>query len=57
MREIYLYAGWLNPPAEIETLFVDQVRGSEHFSFSFNSVWLAEHPGIQLDPDLQSFYV
>lgn len=52
-KKILVYAGWLNEPELIGTLF-SQIsnRGSDILSFEFNDGWLSKHPEVSLDPDL-----
>lgn len=37
------------------TLFTNAVRGSEVFSFEYDSKWIESGEGSQLDPDLQLY--
>lgn len=57
-RNIYVYADWLeNKPVLIGALTADQIRGKEHFSFTYASEWLqwGDAPYLKIDPDLQLF--
>lgn len=49
--EYQICAGWLKNET-IGTLSVEQMRGKEVCSFSYDSDWLAAHGGLFLDPEL-----
>ena len=52
-NRILVYAGWLNEPEHIGTLFNEtNARGSNALSFEYSEGWLAGHSEIMLDPDL-----
>jgi serine/threonine-protein kinase HipA len=55
-REIYVYAHWQGMDAQkVGVLRADQVRGSEHFSFTYETTWLTSKYAQQIDPDLGLF--
>lgn len=51
MDRIYCYAGWLNNE-KIGTIYKDIINGNEVISFEYDRIWLAEHPGLMLDPTI-----
>ena len=52
-KRILVYAGWLDKPEQIGTVFNEiNARGSNTLSFEFSESWLASHSEILLDPDL-----
>lgn len=53
-KEILVYADWmdLKAPFSMGLLQVNQIRGKEVFSFSYNKKWLENSPALMLDPDL-----
>lgn len=57
-RNIYVFADWIeDEPVLIGTLTADQVRGKDHFSFSYADEWLqrGDAPYLKIDPDLHLF--
>ena len=55
-REILVYADWLDSsPVLIGTLYSSSGKGKEVFSFEYSPLWLEEHSGVFLDPDLYPF--
>ncbi|WP_208111422.1 hypothetical protein [Marinomonas balearica] len=52
--EIYVYADWtdLTDPILVGTLRSSEIRGKEHFSFSYDEKWLASDYVRQIDPSL-----
>ena len=54
IRELYVYAGWLEHQPLIGTVHCIYQRGKEVISFEFDDSWLLQHPGLLLDPSLQS---
>lgn len=56
-REILVYADWqgMDSPHKVGVLRADVVRGSEHFSFSYDSAWLTSDYAQQIDPELKLF--
>ena len=57
MLDIYVYENWSSlEPTLLGTLFVDDLRGKEIFSFEFNNDWLKNNKNyFLLDPEL-NFY-
>jgi len=57
MREIQVIADWdsLGSPTPMGTLRVEQTRGKEVFSFTYDGAWLATEQGQALNPDLQLY--
>ena len=55
--EIYVYADWTEStdPLLVGTLRSSEIRGKEHFSFSYNEKWLACDYVRQIDPSLKLF--
>ncbi len=56
-KTIWVYADWeeMETPQLMGTLFAEQIRGKEIFSFEYEQKWL-ENPRAQiLDPDLQLY--
>lgn len=55
-KKIYVYENWSSDtPQKIGVLFVDSIRGNEHFSFEFDSFFLSNactSQMLMLDPDL-----
>ena len=55
-KKIYVYENWSSDaPRKLGTLFVENLRGSEHSSFQFDNAFLADACTSQilmLDPDL-----
>jgi serine/threonine-protein kinase HipA len=56
-REIFVFADWegLEETTQIGLLRVEEVRGKEVFSFSYDENWLASGVPPDLDPDLRLF--
>ncbi|CAL1516852.1 hypothetical protein [Chitinophaga sp. MM2321] len=56
-KQILVYADWmeLEGAALMGTLRIEQVRGKEIFSFSYDKAWLETGRALLLDPDL-GFY-
>jgi serine/threonine-protein kinase HipA len=54
IKQILIYADWIDLSGAflMGTLQVEQVRGKEVFSFSYNKEWLEKGPALILDPDL-----
>lgn len=52
-KQIYVYADWLTESSLVGTLTADYVRQKEHFSFSYDTAWLAGEYVLKIDPDLQ----
>lgn len=55
MREkIYVYENFSSElPQKLGVLFVDAVKGNEHYSFEFEEQWLCRpEANLVLDPDL-----
>lgn len=52
MKRICVDAGWrgLASPERVGAIDVSSVRGVEVAAFSYDSSWLARHPGLVLDP-------
>lgn len=57
MRSIFVYANfdWLESPQLIGELSYDSVRGNDTYGFAFDKDWLAEHDGLFLSDDLNSY--
>lgn len=55
--EIYVYADWTEStdPILVGTLRSSEIRGKEHFSFSYDDKWLASDYVRQIDPSLKLF--
>lgn len=56
-RKIFVYENWsAENPQKIGILFVDNIRGVEHFSFSYDDGYLNRSRGIiPIDPELSLF--
>ncbi|WP_130537871.1 type II toxin-antitoxin system HipA family toxin [Thiomicrorhabdus indica] len=56
-REIFVYAHWqgIAEPLKVGVLRADNVRGGEHFSFTYDTAWLTSKFAQQIDPDLHLF--
>lgn len=52
MNGFEVIAGWLHPEQVIGHCVIERARGKEVISFSFDDVWLKDHPGFFLDPDI-----
>jgi len=57
LRSIEVYADWigLESATRLGTLFVQNVRGKEIFSFEYDDSWLSRADNRVLDPDLRLF--
>ena len=55
--EIYVYADWTEStdPILVGTLRSSEIRGKEHFSFSYDETWLTSDYVRQIDPSLKLF--
>ncbi len=55
--EIYVYADWTEStdPVLVGTLRSSEIRGKEHFSFSYDKTWLTSDYVRQIDPSLKLF--
>ncbi len=53
-KKIFIHAGWEND-ALIGTVFADNVRGKEAYSFEYHEDWLIHHGNLVLDPDILPF--
>ncbi|MBY0417270.1 MAG: type II toxin-antitoxin system HipA family toxin, partial [Pararheinheimera sp.] len=55
--DIYVYADWTEStdPILVGTLRSSEIRGKEHFSFSYDDKWLASDYVRQIDPSLKLF--
>ncbi|MEZ9998860.1 type II toxin-antitoxin system HipA family toxin [Vibrio lentus] len=55
--EIYVYADWINSTDSmfVGTLRSSEIRGKEHFSFSYDEEWLTSEYARQIDPSLQLY--
>ena len=53
-KTIYVYESWSGEtPIKLGKLYVDQGRGSEHYSFEYDEAWLTSSRFAHvLDPDL-----
>lgn len=53
-KTIYVYESWSGEtPIKLGKLYVDQGRGSEHYSFEYDEAWLTSSRfAYVLDPDL-----
>ena len=51
-RVIEVRAGWLQGAPRIGNLYIDQTKGTEVQSFSFDADWLTGHHQLSLSPDL-----
>jgi serine/threonine-protein kinase HipA len=56
-RSILVYADWvgLGQQTRMGTLYANQMRGKEVFSFEYNDAWLQSKNNLSLDPDLQLY--
>ncbi|HEY9594600.1 MAG TPA: HipA domain-containing protein [Spirochaetia bacterium] len=56
-RGIEVYAGWigLETATRLGTLFVQETRGKEVFSFEYDEAWLRRDDNRVLDPDLRLY--
>lgn len=56
-REILVYANWLgmSEPLKVGVLRSNTVRGREHFSFSYDPIWLTSPYLQKIDPDLHLY--
>lgn len=56
-RSILVYADWatLGRPILMGTLYANQMRGKEIFSFEYDDAWLQSKNALSLDPDLQLY--
>lgn len=56
-QEVLVYANWLgiSEPLKVGVLRSNTVRGSEHFSFSYDPIWLTSRFSQQIDPDLHLY--
>ena len=56
-RTIYVYENWSDDvPVRLGRLYVDQVRGSEHYAFEYDESWLTTSWfAYALDPDLSLY--
>ncbi len=56
MKIIYVYENWLSDvPTLIGKLYVDDIRGSEIYSFEYDKKWLSSTDAMLLDPDLDLY--
>ncbi|KDM90991.1 type II toxin-antitoxin system HipA family toxin [Photobacterium galatheae] len=55
--EIFVYADWIDTekPMRVGTLRSSQIRGHEHFSFTYDPVWLTSPYIHQIDPALHLY--
>lgn len=53
-KTIFVYQNWDDVPALIGRLYVDEIRGREHYSFAYDESWLMTFGinTLMLDPDL-----
>lgn len=56
-KDILVYADWqgMTEPHKVGVLRADNIRGSEHYSFSYDEAWLSSSYAQQIDPDLQLY--
>lgn len=56
-REIYVFADWeeFDEPTLVGTLRSDLVKAKEHFSFTYDAVWLQSKFVQQIDPELHLY--
>lgn len=56
-REVLVYAHWkgMVEPFKVGVLRVVQVRGTEYYSFAYNSEWMTSQYAQQIDPELHLF--
>ncbi|MCR4746802.1 MAG: type II toxin-antitoxin system HipA family toxin [Lachnospiraceae bacterium] len=52
MRIYDVHAGWMEPAEKIGEIFIENTRGKEIISFSYNESWLINHSDFILDPDI-----
>ena len=55
MKKLSLHAGWQDKNPIIGTIYIDNVRGKETYSFEYDNDWLAGNINLMLDPDIQLF--
>nr|WP_232216563.1 MULTISPECIES: hypothetical protein [Brenneria] len=55
--EVYVFADWqdFTEPMRIGKLRSDMIKGREHFSFSYDAVWLHSPYVQKIDPDLELY--
>lgn len=55
--EIFVYADWNEPndPKLVGTFRSSEIRGKEHFSFSYDKKWLTSGYVRKIDPSLKLF--
>ena len=49
-----IHAGWRNNE-KIGTVFINNVRGKEIYSFEYEHEWLVKNKDLYFDPDIQPF--
>lgn len=55
-KKIYVYENWSSEiPRELGILYVNNVRGTETFSFEYNEEYLKNPVSCSIDPDLELF--
>lgn len=52
---VEIIAGWENPEEIIGTLSISKAHGKEIVSIEMNPLWMEEHRGIFLDPDVSAY--
>ena len=52
MRRFNVIAGWMSPEEKIGTCEIENARGRETISFSFDPGWISRHPDVRIDPML-----
>lgn len=57
MKTLLVYADfdWLDEPALVGRLGYEFLRGSDNYSFSFDSDWLSKYGGLYLSADLSNY--
>ena len=56
-RKIFVYENFSSPePKKLGVLYVDTLRGTEHYSFEYDEYWLKNTKfSYNLDPDISMF--
>lgn len=55
-KTIYVYDSFtLDKPCLLGYLYVDQLKGSEIYSFEYNDIWLSNHTETSIDPEFNLY--
>lgn len=52
VRRFEVIAGWMFPEERIGTCEIENARGRETISFSFDPNWISSHSDVRIDPML-----